>query len=274
MGVMGVDAGICRLVSLTRPVPGLTDGHGRTADPRVLEKQLGRLAQLDRKLARCQKGSTNRSKVEFRRARQHGTIATTRALELDRITNALAGSFDTVVIQDLNVAGVTNKKRHLGRGLADVALAELRRQLTYTTSDRGSTLVTVNRFSPSSKTCSACGAVKAKLHLSVRVFECSTCGMSLDRDVNAAVNIEAEGRRLLEAQLASCTISTNGTQDVAGLRPETIDAGSRMEKTECLGAPRHQPFAGQNHPAGYLSRRRTWTGCSLSKQSVPGSEVR
>ena len=110
-----------------------------------------------------------------------------------------------------------------------MSLAELRRQLTYKTSDRGTTLVVVNRFYPSSKTYSSCGAVGAKLPLAVRVFECSSCGASLDRDVNAAVNIEAEGRRLL-----AVTLDAVSTQHVAGLRPETRTADPRTEKTGVL----------------------------------------
>ena len=228
---IGVDAGIAHLATLSRPVPGLTDEHGHIANPRVLEKQLGRLAKVDHRLARCQKGSKNRTKVTQRRARLHGAIAKTRALELHRVSNALTNQFDVIAIEDLHVKGMATKKRHLGRSLADVSLAELRRQLTYKISDRGTTLVVVGRFYPSSKTCSACGAVRAKLPLAVRVFECSTCGTSLDRDINASLNIEAEGRRLLEAKLESVQ-PMSSPHDVAGPRPETKNADPRTEKTE------------------------------------------
>ena len=227
---IGVDAGIAHLATLSRPVPGLTDEHGHIANPRVLEKQLERLAKVDRRLARCQKGSKNRTKVKRRRARLHGTITKTRSLELHRVSNALTNQFDIIAIEDLNVAGMANAKRHLGRALADVSLAELRRQLTYKILDRGTTLIVVGRFYPSSKTCAACGAVRAKLPLAVRVFECSTCGTPLDRDINAAINIEAEGRRLLKAKRQSLHQATS-PQDVAGLRPETRNADPRTEKT-------------------------------------------
>ena len=226
---IGVDAGITHLATLSRPVVGLTDEHGHIANPRVLEHHLGRLAKLDRQLARTQTGSKNRAKLRRHRARLHGAITKTRALALHRVTNTLVHQFDVVAIEDLNVAGMATKKRHLGRALADVSLAELRRQLTYKTSDRGTTLVVVNRFYPSSKTYSSCGAVGAKLPLAVRVFECSSCGASLDRDVNAAVNIEAEGRRLL-----AVTLDAVSTQHVAGLRPETRTADPRTEKTGVL----------------------------------------
>jgi putative transposase len=228
---IGIDAGITHLATLSRPVPGLTDVHGHIANPRVLERQLDRLAKLDRKLARTQTGSKNRTKLKQRRARLHGAVKKTRALELHRVTNALVNQFDIVAIEDLHVRGMATKKRHLGRALADVSLAELRRQLTYKSADRGTTLVVVDRFYPSSKTCSACGAVRAKLPLSVRDFDCSTCKASLDRDVNASLNIEAEGRRLLEAALDGVS---SIAQDVAGLRPETRNADPRTEKTGVL----------------------------------------
>ena len=235
-GAIGVDLGLTHLATLSRPVAGLTDEVGHIANPRVLATQLTKLARLDRKLSRCQPGSKNRTKVKGQRARLHGTAAKTRALALHRITNALAGGFDTVAIEDLHVKGMATKKRHLGRSLADASFGEFRRQLAYKSPDRGTTLVVVGRFYPSSKTCSACladgrSAVKAKLHLWERVFECSTCGMSLDRDVNAARTIEAEGRRLLAAKLESVQPMPS-PQDVAGLRPETKNADPRTEKTE------------------------------------------
>jgi putative transposase len=81
------------------------------------------------------------------------------------------------------------RNRRLARALADAGLAELRRQLTYKTSWYGSQLIAADRFYPSSKTCSACGWVKAKLTLAERTFACETCGLRLDRDLNAARNL-------------------------------------------------------------------------------------
>jgi putative transposase len=94
--------------------------------------------------------------------------------------------FDTVAPEALDLKSIMAKANHLGGKLADVALGELRRQLTYKAQDRVTTLVVVGRFYPSSKTCSQCGTVRAKLSLYARVFECYTCGLVLDRDVNAA----------------------------------------------------------------------------------------
>src|SRR5688572_19885734 len=100
-----------------------------------------------------------------RRARLHGRITKTRAQHLHRVTTTLAGAYDVVAVEDLNLKGMANKKRRLGRALADASLGELRRQLTYKTTDRGHTLVAVGRTYPSSKTCSVCRTVKTKLSL-------------------------------------------------------------------------------------------------------------
>jgi putative transposase len=101
-------------------------------------------------------GSKNRGNLRRRRARLLGAIAKTRSLYLHRLTNALVDRFDVVAVEDLNLAGMGNKKRHLGRSVADASLGELRRQLTYKSADRGTALVVVGRFYPSSKTCSHC----------------------------------------------------------------------------------------------------------------------
>lgn len=226
---VGVDFGLTHLVTLSRPVPGLTDEYGHVANPRVLSANLDRLRRLDRALARCEKGSRNRQRLARRRARLHGRVARTRALYLHALTNALAGGFDVIAIEDLNVSGMARRGRHLGRALADASFAELRRQLTYKTGDRGSTLVVVDRFYPSSKTCSRCGAVKAKLPLSARIFECDTCGAVVDRDVNAARNLCREATKIRRvAPLDGHTTQHHGQQQPRR-RATTGDAKRRLE---------------------------------------------
>jgi len=230
-GTVGLDSGLLHLATLDRVVPGLTDADGHIANPRILESQLKRLAKLNRACARTERGSKNRAKLRRRRARLHGRIAKTRSLYLHHLTNALVDRFDAVAIEDLNLAGMANKKSRLGRSVADASLGELRRQLEYKSADRGTTLVVVDRFYPSSKTCSCCGGVRAKLLLNTRVFECDTCGASIDRDVNAARNIAKEGARLLLGR------SSQEEQHVAGLRPETQNADPRSQKTSGADAP-------------------------------------
>jgi putative transposase len=223
--LVGVDLGVKHLATLSVPVAGVSD-------------ELERLATLDRKLSRCQKGSRNRAKIRKRRQLLYGRITRTRDLHLHRLSTTLARSFETVVLEDLDIAGMVkrpkkNTTKASSRSLLDAGWSELRRQLTYKTEDRGHRVVVVNRFYPSSKLCSHCGETRAKLALSDRVFECSACGITLDRDVNAARNIRDEGIRLL----------TNEASTVAGHQPETLNAVSRDRKTgapRCDGGDRYQ----------------------------------
>jgi putative transposase len=223
---VGVDLGVRHLATLSVPVAGLSDGTGHVANPRHLDAELERLANLNRQLSRCVKGSKNRAKLVRRRQRLYGRITRTRDLHLHRLTTTLSGSFETVVLEDLSVAGMVRSKNSPSKGLSrsvlDAGFGELRRQLTYKALDRNHRVVVVDRFFPSSKMCSHCGETKAKLALSDRVFECSTCGVTLDRDVNAARNIHREGLRLL----------ANEAVTVAGHQPETLNADSRDRETE------------------------------------------
>jgi putative transposase len=225
--VVGVDLGVKHLATLSVPVSGLSDANGHVANPRHLDAELERLAKLNRQLARAIRGSKNRAKILQRHQLLYGRVTQTRELYLHRLTTTLASSFETVVLEDLNVAGMVKKSKNtttkgLSRGVLDAGFYELRRQLTYKTEDRGHRVVVVGRFYPSSKMCSSCGETKAKLALGDRIFECSTCGVSLDRDVNAARNIHREGLRPL----------ANEASTVAGHQPGTLNADSRDRETE------------------------------------------
>lgn len=235
-GSIGVDLGLKHLVTLDRPVLGLTDEHGHVPNPMVLDKHLRRLARLDRAIARCEKGSKNRAKLLRRRAKLYATIAATRKLYLHELTRRLAGGFDLVCIEDLNVAGMAARKGlRNGRSVAEASMGELVRQLGYKTDgktdhqnfDRSANLVRVGRYYPSSQTCSQCGA-RAKLALWQRVYDCQHCGLVLDRDVTAARNIRAEGERLLREQRR---------QDVASIRGETVNGAPRPDETDPVRTP-------------------------------------
>jgi putative transposase len=120
----------------------------------------------------------------------HAHVACVRNDSLHKLTSELATSYGTIVVEHLNVAGMLHNRR-LARHIADAGFAELRRQLGYKTAWAGTRLVQADPFYPSSKTCSACGTVKAKLTLSARVFHCEACGLRIDRDLNAARNLAA-----------------------------------------------------------------------------------
>ena len=228
--VVGVDVGLRYLATLSRPVEGLVDEHGHVPNPRVLASRLRELRRVNRSVSRSVKGSKNHRRWKRRLARLHGEIARTRALHLHRLSKQLASRFEVVVVEDLNVAGMSRRRKGQGRGLgravADASWGELTHQLSYKTHDHGHLLVKVDRFFASSKTCAECGTVKAKLDRHIRVYECDACGHVTDRDVNAAVNLATEGRRLLEAEEDSF---------LAGLRPERLSGDPRPGKTTPSG---------------------------------------
>jgi putative transposase len=179
--VVGVDVGIRHLAVLSTGAPPIPN-------PRALEGSLRKLRRVGRELARREPGSRRRYRTQCRLARTHGHVANLRRDALHKLTTSLATKHGIVVVEQLNMAGMLRNRR-LARALADAGLAELRRQLGYKTSWYGSQLVVADRFYPSSKTCSACGWVKAKLALSERTFICEACGLRVDRDLNAARNL-------------------------------------------------------------------------------------
>jgi putative transposase len=189
---IGVDVGI-------RHLAVLSDGR-LVPNPAALQREQLRLNRLNRQLARrrgprAPDGSPRQPSKRWREtrrrlARQHARVANVRHNNLHQLTSELVETYGTIVIERLNVAGLL-KNRRLARRLADASLGELRRQLSYKSIWAGSVLVEAGRFFPSSKLCSGCGHVKAKLPLSEREYRCELCGMVLDRDLNAARNLAA-----------------------------------------------------------------------------------
>jgi putative transposase len=192
---IGVDLGVSHLAVLSAQVPGVSDDNGFVPNPRHLDGAQKRLRRASRKVSRRrgpdrrtgQKPSNRWRAANRTRNRLHSRVANVRADGLHRLTTALASHAGTLVVEDLNVAGML-KNRRLARKIADAGWGTLRRQLAYKTGWRGGTLHVANRWFPSSRTCSDCGAAKAKLPLRVRAFHCDHCGLVLDRDINAARN--------------------------------------------------------------------------------------
>jgi putative transposase len=122
------------------------------------------------------------------RARLHRRISDVRADALHKLTTALVSRFKTIVIEDLNVAGMLANRR-LSRAISDVGFYEFRRQLTYKAKMADSTVVVADRWFASSKLCSGCAVKNDGLSLKERTWRCASCGMSHDRDHNAAINL-------------------------------------------------------------------------------------
>jgi putative transposase len=136
---------------------------------RALRDSLRKVKHLQRDFARTQKGSANRKKAAARLARAHARVGARRAAALHTFTSRLARTHGVVVVEDLAVANML-RNHHLAAAISDQGWGELRRQLTYKSTRHGGTLVIADRFFPSTKTCSSCGAVKAKLPLAARTF--------------------------------------------------------------------------------------------------------
>jgi putative transposase len=167
----------------------VTGSDGSTLDaPKPLLRSLSRLRRLSRRHSRKQKGSVNRRKSAKRLAQLHYRISCQRADFLHKATSQLAKTKSVIVVEDLNVGGML-KNRCLARSISDAGWSEFVRQLEYKATWNGGRVVKTGRFYPSTKTCSACVAVKDEMPLSERTYYCDDCGLVLDRDVNAARNL-------------------------------------------------------------------------------------
>lgn len=181
---IGIDLGVRTLLTGADDQGTVTGVPG----PKPLKTALRKLKRASRAHSRKQKGSANSRKSAARLARLHARAGCVRADALHKATTDLARRYETVVIEDLNVAGMV-KNRKLARAVSDQGFGQARRMLEYKTGWSGGRSVTAGRWFPSSKTCSACGTVKAKLSLAERTFTCGDCGLVLDRDLNAARNL-------------------------------------------------------------------------------------
>ena len=173
----------------------LSDGEV-IANPRHLKRRLKKLKRLQRVVSRRQKGGKNRKKAVRKLAKLHRQIKNQRRNTLHQVTTRLAKTKSVLVIEDLNVSGML-KNHHLAQAIGDVGFSEFKRQLLYKAGWYGSRVILADRWEPSSKRCSGCGWVDADLTLSDRTFHCEQCGLVLDRDLNAAINLAATGRSFL-----------------------------------------------------------------------------
>ncbi|WP_282692892.1 IS607 family element RNA-guided endonuclease TnpB [Streptomyces sp. CC208A] len=192
---VGVDLGVKSLAALAdstgeiRAVPNPKHYDGALKLLRRASRTVSRRRGPDRRTGR--KPSRRWEKANAARNKIHHRVANLREDALHKLTTALAAEYGTIVIEDLNVAGML-KNRRLARRVADAGFGEIRRLLGCKTRRRhGTRIIMADRWYPSSKTCSGCGAVKAKLPLHVRTYECDVCGLVIDRDDNAGLNLVA-----------------------------------------------------------------------------------
>jgi len=188
--VVGVDVGIKHLAVLSTGELVDNPRHLTAARSRLraLGRSLSRKTGPDRRIGRRPSKRWERAAAGLGRA--HARVGNLRRDGLHKLTTRLAREHGTVVVEDLNVTGML-ANRKLARHIADAGFAEIRRQLDYKTTWNGGRMLVADRFYPSSKTCSGCGTVKTKLALSEREYQCEACGLVIDRDRNAALNLAA-----------------------------------------------------------------------------------
>jgi len=198
---LGVDLGIKTLA--------VCSDERTIENPRALRKTLKRLIRFHRRTSRRKKGSKNREKARQQLARQYYRVGNVRRDVLHKATSTITATTKrekkgpqrkqtvrtrpkTIVMEDLNVAGML-KNRTLSRAISDVGMYEFKRQMRYKTQWNGEMLLLADRFYPSTKKCSRCGHVKEQMDLTERVYICERedCGLVLDRDLNAALNLVA-----------------------------------------------------------------------------------
>ncbi|MFI0768393.1 RNA-guided endonuclease InsQ/TnpB family protein [Streptomyces sp. NPDC021218] len=212
---VGVDVGLDHLLTLST--------GEKVANPRHERRDRVRLALAQRRLAKKEKGSTNRARARRKVARIHARIADRRRDGLHKLTSRLVRENQTIVIEDLTVRNMV-KNRNLARAISDAAWSEFRAMLEYKAAWYGREVIAVDRFFPSSRLCSTCGTLQEKMPLHVRTWTCD-CGTTHDRDVNAAKNLLAVG----------LTVSACG----AGVRPQRSSPGGQSATKQ--EAPRREP---------------------------------
>lgn len=187
--IVGVDVGLKDFL--------VADSGERTCTPKFYRKAEQKLKRVQRQLSRKKIGSNNRGKARFNVARLHNHVANQRKDFLHKESANLVRQYDAICVEDLCVKGLARTK--LAKSVHDAGWGMFRQMLEYKCRWNYKHFVKVNRWYPSSKTCSECGEVNHSLKLSDREWICTACGSILDRDLNAAINIKREGLRILAA---------------------------------------------------------------------------
>ena len=178
---VGIDLGISQFAVLST---------GETiANPRHLRRKLRLLRRRQKQVSSKVKGSRRRERAKAKVSRLHRKISDKRYNFQHLIVNSLMSQFGRIVIEDLNVSGMVKNKK-LSRSISDVAWGSFRQKLEYKSKRNNVELVVADRFYPSTKTCCRCGNVKSSISLNERTFTCEKCGSTMNRDLNAAINLE------------------------------------------------------------------------------------
>jgi putative transposase len=188
-----------------------------------LTNSLKKYGQLSKSLSRKKKGSQNWQKAKTKLAKHHYKLKNIRKDFLHKLTSFLTDNYGQIIIEDLNVKGLS-RNRKLSRLFQDSSLGNYRKMLTYKSRQKGCSLIIADRFYPSSKRCSSCGSIRKDLSLKDRIFKCPKCGLFLDRDHNAAINL---------LDYLTVAVSSTETINACGDTVRPVDAIS-LENKEIL----------------------------------------
>lgn len=186
--VTGIDLGLKDLF--------ITDKGERVGNPRHTAKYAARLARAQRRLSKKKLGSANRAKARQKVAKLHAKISDCRQDNLHKLSRRLINENQVICVESLKVKNMI-RNPSLSKAIADAGWGEFVRQLAYKAGWAGRSLVAIDQWFPSSKSCSGCGHTLPSLPLSVRKWDCPECGVHHDRDQNAATNIKAAGLAVL-----------------------------------------------------------------------------
>lgn len=191
---VGIDVGIKEF---------LTSSDGQVvSNPKYFRESQSKLKKSQQRLSKKKKGSSRRIKAKLKVAKIHKKISNQREYFLHNVSTQLVKEYDTIVVEDLNVSGMI-KNRKLSKSIADASWSKFYSMLDYKCTWYGKTLIKINRFEPTSKKCSSCGWIKNDLSLKDRIFNCEACNLSIDRDLNASINIKRVGVNALYNQSQS-----------------------------------------------------------------------
>lgn len=200
--IIGIDLGIKTFI---------VDSKGNEYENiKIKRNNQKKLAKLQRELSRKEKDSKNRNKQRFKLAKFYEKLNNQKENYLHHITNRLLDENQVIAMEDLNVSGML-KNHHLAKSIQELSLYNFKSKLIYKADWYNRHIVEIDRYYPSSKLCSNCGYKNTNLTLSDREWVCSECGKKHDRDFNAAINIENEGKRIIGHRLPEFTpLETSG----------------------------------------------------------------
>lgn len=196
--VLGIDVGLTHLA--------ITSDGSKFANPKHVLKAQKNLAKKQQKLSRKVKGSNTRTKAKLLVARAHAHCANARKDYLHKLSTRLVNENQVIAVEDLHVKGMM-KNHNLAKAIGDAGWGSFTNMLKYKTAKAGKGYIEVNRFFASSKTCSCCLHAQASMPLAIRMWTCDKCGVTHDRDINAAQNISDEAQRMIAAGI---TATANG----------------------------------------------------------------